>query len=106
MDWWNSTFPADHVMTGKKMLEEAQEVVDALEKLRATTIDTRATHEEVVQVMEESLEELADVYIAHVVLVRRLGWSRKALMDAVEKKMTKNEARTWVPTGDGEYRHE
>ena len=83
VEWHKNTFPNCTVEEqAQKVKEEIQEVINTLIYADG---------------MDRYIEEVADVYIASLVLKQRFGVDlRLPISEAIEKKMDENAKRKWV----------
>lgn len=91
VDWHKKTFPLCTIEEqAKKVKEEIQEVINTLINADGT---------------DRYIEEVADVYIATLVLKQRFGVDlRLPILEAIDKKMDENVQRKWTKV-NGVYRH-
>lgn len=83
VDWHIKTFPCCSVE------EQAQKVKEEIQEVINTLINADGT--------DRYIEEVADVYIASLVLIQRFGVDlRLPILEAIDKKMDINAKRKWV----------
>ena len=91
VDWHKKTFPLCTIE------EQAQKVKEEIQEVIKTLVNDEG--------MDRYIEEVADVYIASLVLKQRFGVDlHLPISEAIEKKMEVNCQREWEKV-DGVYRH-